>query len=307
VYRVKTFQSVLRKLALTISISAVSAYAAFAQQATEPAIFEYARTSLRGIVSAEFHRSVVDCRQICEARNGCVGFDYPASSNMCRMFAAVESAQQDNGSVAGTRHRIPRYRDPDNLPAPSAPPPPPPTAEAEVWHYAQFSDIDFYGGDLDARGIEVSDAASCARRCELDSSCKAFTYNQAQRYCFLKSGYQFVQSIDRGVSGLYFKARPSMSQIQINIDWELFQSSDLSGTDLGTPPARNYGQCMQACEDNNRCGGFTWVGSINPGRCFLKRGTELYPERSSRRGTASARKISRDIAPDFVQPVAPRN
>ena len=299
--RVKKMQLSFSRVSLSVLFYALFATSSLAQQANEPAIYEYPGTALKGIVSAEFRRGAGDCRSICEARTGCVGFDFSSPRNICRLFAAVDSAQPDSSSFAGTRHRIPRYNDPANLP------PQRPATETEIWHYAQFSGIDFYGGDLEPRGVAIDDVASCARRCENDNACRAFTYNQTQKYCFLKSGYEFVQTIDRGVSGLYFKAKPSMTQIEINVDWELFQMSDLPGNDLTMPPARNYGQCMQACEGNMRCGGFTWVGSVNPGRCYLKQGTQLYPERASKKGMASARKISRDITPDFVRPVAPRD
>lgn len=299
-FGVKRHSFVFTILPLIVSLAAISPKGSFAQQA-DPAILEYPQTMLKGIVSAEVARSAGECRGLCEARSGCAGFDHSSTTNMCRLFAAVDSAQQDLSLLAGTRNRIQRYRDPANLP----PPPPPPDQEA--WHYAQFSGVDLFGRDLVTGGIKIGDWATCARQCESNNACRAFSFNEARDRCFLKSGYEFVQAFEQGVSGLYFKARPSAARVELNAEWDLLLMSDLPGNDLGDPLAQGEVQCMQTCEANERCGGYTWVISGNARRCFLKQVTKLTPRPVSQKTMFSARKINRDMAPDFIRPVTPRD
>ncbi|MGI0524784.1 PAN domain-containing protein [Rhizobium giardinii] len=270
-------------------------------QDTDPAILEYPQTALKGFVTAEFSRSASDCRTICEQRTGCVGFDHSAR-NMCRIFAAVASGQSDLGFTAGTRNRIRGYRDPANLDVKELTPPP----EQDTWHYAQFSDVDFYGGDLFPKGLQVHDPALCASACETDSSCHAYTFNAEQNRCFLKTGHQFVQGVAGVTSGMYFKAKQSEATIQLNAEWDLFLQSDLPGHDIGEYPARTYDQCMRQCEGVSSCAGFTWVYGGRKDHCYLKSGPGLYPARF-KKGMVSASKINRDVYPDFVRPAASRD
>lgn len=269
---------------------------ASAQQA-QPTILEYPQTLLKGFVSAEFKRNGGDCRRICEERSGCAGFDFSTSTNMCRLFAAVSGGQSDFSYSAGTRSKIAGYQDPANLP-------PPP--EAVNWYFAQFTGVDLYGGDIVPKGLEMNDAAMCANSCEQDNSCRAFTFNGEQNRCFLKTGYEFVQSVSGVTSGMYFRAKASEATVQLNAEWELFLMSDLPGSDLGEVSAQSYDQCMRGCEENSSCGGFTWVYFSRQDHCYLKYGTSLYPSRSDK-GMVSARKSNRDIVPDFVRPIPNRD
>ncbi|MQX18185.1 hypothetical protein GHK62_26670 [Sinorhizobium terangae] len=285
------------KLAFAAILSLIGTVVPAAAQQADPAILEYPQTMLKGFVSAEFNRSGGDCRRICEERSGCVGFDHSSTSNMCRLFAAVSSGQSDFASSAGTRARIAGYRDPSNLPPPE---------ELETWHFAQFTGVDLYGGDLVPKGLEMYDVSMCASRCEIDNSCRAFTFNSEQSRCFLKTGYEYVQAVAGVSSGMYFRAKPSQATLALTANWELFLLSDLPGNDLGESFAESYNQCKQNCEASGICSGFTWVTFTRPDRCFLKQGFSLYPVRSNK-GMVSARKITRTVMPQFVRPVAARD
>lgn len=269
-------------------------------QTAEPAILEYPQTMLKGFVTAEFRRNDTDCRTICEQRTGCAGFDHSAATNMCRIYAAVAAGQSDYSFTAGTRTKIVGYREPANA-APALPP-----EEQVSWHYAQFTGVDFYGGDIIPKGLEVSNQALCASTCEADNTCRAFTFNGEQNRCFLKTGHEFVQSVRGVTSGMFFKAKPSEARMQLNAEWDLSLMSDLPGHDLGEVPARSYDQCMRQCEGVAACGGFTWVYFSRQDHCYLKSGPGLFPARSER-GMVSATKVNRDIYPDFIRPVASRD
>ncbi|MER8511265.1 PAN/Apple domain-containing protein [Mesorhizobium sp. M0142] len=258
--------------------------------AQEPGEFlDYPETALKGTTSAGFERPLDDCRKICLERSGCVGFDHSSATNICRLFEGIGSAQSDPLSTAGTRQRIPGYPDPVN---------------SESWYYASFSGIDLWGQDIVPKGLAASNAERCSVMCDGHASCRAFTYNQEANRCFLKSGYDFVQSYSGGTSGLYFKAKPSQPALTLSTEWELFMNSDFLGNDLNDWPARSYQECMQQCGSDSQCGGFTYV--TRPNRCYLKSGTYLSPVRSSKTRT-SARKSERTVYPDFVRPVSPRD
>ncbi|RWX61781.1 PAN domain-containing protein [Mesorhizobium sp. M2A.F.Ca.ET.039.01.1.1] len=272
-------------LLLSIAFAAVPRASAQSQ----PNFWDYPGTALRGATSAEFKRSLDDCRKLCKERSGCAGYDHSSATNICRMFSGIDSAQADTLMTAGARNRVPGYRDPAN---------------AESWYYAAFSGVDLWGGDLVAKGLEARDADSCSALCDSRTSCRAFTYNQEANRCFLKSGFEFVQSYTLGRSGLYFKASPSAPPPSLTVGWELFTASALTGNGARESLAVSYEECMRQCESDGQCGGFTWV-TARPNRCFQVAGANLYPVH--RKGMTSARKNSRTVTPDFVHPVPPRD
>lgn len=254
----------------------------------QPDFWDYPGTSLKGTPSAEFKRPQGDCRRICQERSGCQGFDYSPATNICRLFSGVDSAQSDTLSTAGARNRIPGYHDPAN---------------AESWYYASYSNIDLFGGDLFPKGMSATNAENCRATCDSEHSCRAFTYNAEANRCFLKSGFDFVQSYSWGSSGLYFKAGPAAPPPSLTVGWELFTTQGLIGDSTETF-APSYDGCMQQCDSNGQCRGFTWANA-RPNRCYLFYDPNPQPIR--RKGMTSARKIGRTVRPDFVRPASPRN
>ena len=270
-------------------------------QQSDPAVLDYPQTMLKGFVTAEFHRDATGCRNVCEQRSGCVGFDH-STTNICRTFAAVASGQANPSFSAGTRSRIPGYdREPSNLPTRELTPP----VEQEIWHFAKFSNVDFYGGDIIPKGIEVGNLEICKQACDSDRLCNSFTFNAEQNRCFLKNGHEFVQGASGVTSGIYFKAKPSEARLQLNAEWDLFLMSDLPGHDIGEYRANSYQQCMAQCEELAFCGGFTWVYS-GTDHCYLKSGPGLRPVRA-RKGMVSASKSTRTVYPDFIETTASRD
>ncbi|BAB54559.1 Uncharacterized protein MLTONO_p0084 (plasmid) [Mesorhizobium loti] len=254
----------------------------------QPDFWDYPGTALEGGTSAEFERPLDDCRRLCRERSGCAGFDHSSVTNICRLFTGIGSAQPNTLSTAGTRNRIPGYSDPRN---------------AESWYYAAYSGVDLFGGDLVPKGMPAPNAENCRATCDSQNSCRAFTYNLEANRCFLKSGFDFVQTYALGWSGLYFKAGPAAPPPNLTVGWELFTTSAFIG-DSAETYAASYEECMQQCSSNGQCGGFTWANA-RPNRCYLVYSSNLYPVR--RKGMTSARKNSRTVQPDFVRPVSPRN
>jgi hypothetical protein len=77
-------------------------------------LLQYPQTSLTGVITAETFLSAEKCRQLCEARTGCAGYDHTAAANACRMFGNVSGAKKDTGSTAAARKTIAGYSAPSN-------------------------------------------------------------------------------------------------------------------------------------------------------------------------------------------------
>lgn len=82
-----------------------------AQEAFGGDLLSYRDTIISGIVAAEVHVEIEECRKICVARTGCLGFDY-GSDGTCRIFASISSASEKVGTMAETREPLPGYREP---------------------------------------------------------------------------------------------------------------------------------------------------------------------------------------------------
>lgn len=80
------------------------------------AMFRYPQTLLHGTVSATVSVPLVSCKEFCSARSGCLGFDYSSSDQICRLFASVGGASQNQQYIAGTRSLVTGYLPPANPP-----------------------------------------------------------------------------------------------------------------------------------------------------------------------------------------------
>ncbi|MER8511266.1 PAN domain-containing protein [Mesorhizobium sp. M0142] len=108
-------------LPLRISVAAAAmllctAVSAGAQDAAAPVeLFNYPGTVLNGITSAQVPMKLEACRQLCEGRSGCQGFDH-SEKNECRLFTSVVGCRSGSGSTSETRSLVP------NCPGPTNPP-----------------------------------------------------------------------------------------------------------------------------------------------------------------------------------------
>ncbi|QKC98780.1 PAN domain-containing protein [Mesorhizobium sp. NZP2298] len=79
-------------------------------------LFRYPQTLLQGTVSATVGVQLESCKEFCSARSGCLGFDYSSSDQICRLFASVGGASQNQHYIAGTRSLVTGYHPPANPP-----------------------------------------------------------------------------------------------------------------------------------------------------------------------------------------------
>ncbi|MCR9281290.1 MAG: caspase family protein [Rhodobacteraceae bacterium] len=175
----------------------------------------------------------------------------------------------------------------------------------QSWYLATYADLDLFGGDLHSKGLRARSVAECAQSCGNETACRAFTYNEEARRCFLKSSYSFAQVYDGAVAGYYFKAGSAGEAPSVRASWELFSRQDLTGTDLGSTGDMSLNGCMASCANHGRCTGFTFASFLKRNRCWLKSGYahQPYISANSRKGLVSARRIDRVIAPGSVHAV----
>ncbi|MFB9984764.1 PAN domain-containing protein [Mesorhizobium kowhaii] len=83
--------------------------------------FDYTQTHLNGSVSATVSVPLESCRNLCVARSGCIGFDHSSSEGLCRLFASVGGASQNQQYIAGTRSLVTGYHPPANPPVAAKP------------------------------------------------------------------------------------------------------------------------------------------------------------------------------------------
>lgn len=171
------------------------------------------------------------------------------------------------------------------------------------WYLARYENLDLFGGDLYRKGQRAGSFRECASRCGNNLGCRAFTYNQVARRCFLKSGFEFAQVFSGAASGLFFRGQDESSAPSFNANWEVFGKADLHGIDLGATRARSFPQCMSDCARTNACSGFSFVHFARRKRCWLKAGALSGPisNRNARKGVTSARRIQARIGPFAIQ------
>ncbi|MER8522969.1 PAN domain-containing protein [Mesorhizobium sp. M0220] len=71
---------------------------------------------MHGTVSATVGVPLESCKEFCSTRSGCLGFDYSSSDQICRLFASVGGASQNQQYIAGTRSLVTGYLPPANPP-----------------------------------------------------------------------------------------------------------------------------------------------------------------------------------------------
>jgi len=232
----KTLRAVVTAVLMLVSTQLV-----YAQQ-TQPQgeLLDYPGTLLNGLVTAEVLMTPEKCRKLCNDRSGCAGFDHSSSTKQCRLFGGIASAREDTASIAGTRYPITGYREPT-----------PVTRTFD--HYANY---DLFGFDLDQRS--ASSLAQCEDFCRDNEECRAFTFNEWNQKCFLKSGTAKLRLEPRATTGvLTGTAHPGYRDASVIIEY--YRDYVISGTQLGNSRVANSrDQCESMCWDREKCIAFSF-------------------------------------------------
>lgn len=120
--------------------------------------------------------------------------------------------------------------------------------------------------------VDNSSFEECERRCDAQSECNAFTYNQLDSVCFLKLAANWVTTFhalaNTGVK-LSPSVRPTASATGSGPSFVILSQVDSPGNDYSRIDHFSFEDCRSSCEANDGCNAFTY----NHGRgvCFLKR------------------------------------
>lgn len=157
---------------------------------------------------------------------------------------------------------------------PSAPVQPAPEATPDI--EKRYSDTDFFGMDLNSRGLRNVSIDQCEAYCKRTTSCSAWSYVHATRWCWPKSGVENISMAKNVTSGI---TDPSRINPEIfNRPFIEATGLDIRGYDLYPRGLRNMSldQCRHACQATSNCVAWSYVPK--KAWCFPKHGIGQYTE-----------------------------
>jgi PAN domain len=120
--------------------------------------------------------------------------------------------------------------------------------------------------------VDNSSLEECERRCDTQSDCNAFTYNQLQSVCLLKySANRQLTFYAFAVTGvkLFPSVRPTASATESGPSFVILSQADSPGNDYSRLDHSSFEDCRSSCAADDRCNAFTYNHAR--GVCFLKR------------------------------------
>lgn len=207
-------------------------------------LLDYPGTLLSGLVTAEVLMTPDKCRKLCTERSGCAGFDHSSSTNQCRLFGRITSAREDTATTAGTRYPITGYKGP------------PPAQDTAARTFDRYVNYDIFGFDLD-QGTATS-LPQCEDFCRGNEQCQAFTFNEWNQKCFLKSGTAELRLEPRATTGLLSgTAHPGYRNASVVVEY--YRDYIISGNQMGNSRVANSrDQCESMCWDREQCIAFSF-------------------------------------------------
>jgi hypothetical protein len=120
--------------------------------------------------------------------------------------------------------------------------------------------------------VENSSFDDCAQKCEAQSHCNAFTFNQLHSTCFLKLSANrattFYALATTGVK-LSPSMQPAAGAFGTGAAFVMLSQTDSPGNDFSQRKDSSVEECRSSCDADDRCHAFTY--NLARGECFLKR------------------------------------
>jgi PAN domain len=125
--------------------------------------------------------------------------------------------------------------------------------------------------------VENLSFEECARKCDDQSECNAFTYNQLHSACFLKlSANRAITFYALATTGV--KLSPSMHPTAgatgTGASFVMLSQTDSPGNDYSQLKNYSLEECRSSCDADDICHSFTY--NLARGECFLKRATNQW-------------------------------
>jgi hypothetical protein len=120
--------------------------------------------------------------------------------------------------------------------------------------------------------VDNSSFEDCAQKCDAQSECNAFTYNQLHSVCFLKlSANRAAAFYAFGITGVKLSpsVQPTAGASGSGPSFVMLPQADSPGNDYSRIEHFSLEECRSSCETDDGCNAFTYNSAR--GVCFLKR------------------------------------
>ena len=121
--------------------------------------------------------------------------------------------------------------------------------------------------------VDNSSFDDCARRCDAQVACNAFTYNRIRGVCFLKrSANASTTFYASGITGIKLspsELAPSTHTGNAGTSFVIIARADSPGNDYFKMTLFTVEECQHSCEADKECNAFTYNQAKS--ECFLKR------------------------------------
>ena len=181
-------------------------------------------------------------------------------------------------------------------------------ANVPKWYLAIYGDVDFWGGDIHAKGVEAETAEDCARICGSDTACKLFSFNPEKKQCFPKSKLDLPVAYPGIVSGLFIE-REAGSQDGPETPVVVARFRAFPGTAHSGPinpgwqtigKTKSIDACLRACDREDSCRFVTFGDRQRNGSLCAQRFVGLFGDLFGKASQSGAIAFDRDqveIAP----------
>lgn len=138
----------------------------------------------------------------------------------------------------------------------------------------RYPNTDFFGMDLNTRGLRNVSIEQCEAYCQRTPSCSAWSYVHATRWCWPKSGIENISIAANVTSGITDPSR--INPDIFNRPFIEATGLDIPGYDLYPKGLRNMSldQCRHACQATTNCVAWSYVPK--KAWCFPKHGIGQY-------------------------------
>ena len=119
--------------------------------------------------------------------------------------------------------------------------------------------------------VENSSFEDCAQKCDAQSQCNAFTYNQLHSECFLKlSANRATTFYALAITGVKLSpsVQPTAGTSGSGASFVMLSQTDSPGNDYSQPKDLSVEECRSSCDSDDGCHAFTY--NLARGECFLK-------------------------------------
>ncbi len=196
------------------------------------------------------------CRDACTSYVNCIAFSFlkaAGTADNCQFFRGSEKEYVDDASAdSGYKHQ-----------SAQAAPLPPPSTESVIARFAFQQNRDINGQDISDGRISGLDINGCALRCDSNKSCVAFSLDNWNHECYLKSGIVTSRLDPHSTIAVKKPYKlPDTSNGPIRMVTERARSHRFGGQPQKSTRVTNFDACKAACTDDDQCVAFSFLKNV---------------------------------------------